>query len=315
MPYILFNTHHWQRATSQKARETASLHNLSGYTSNHSSVSEGQHAARLIHADRDETESFVSVLAYFCYAVWTETVIPSDAHTMSLSSLQTSWLADSSLYKMDINHLVWFQSISVHFFFVSFFEKTQWTKWIASLWEQAAGNCTCLSAMLQLFSGSVSLLFSFFSVHVSTPSNLKTNIQWPSNAPVHSCSHQNTKAWQQTESKILQKPQIWGLNFFQMWKLKCKNILFPISSPADFLPTRSFSFHFLHRPSYVRSFSSTGLLSVSCHRQSSTRVNTVKFTWCPVGMWICESSRSSLFLFFSSIFFFLKSMRTLAAAG
>lgn len=245
MPYILFNTHHWQRATSQKTRETALLHNLSGYTSNHSSVSEGQHATRLIHANRYETKSFVSVLAYFCNAVWTETVIPSDAHTMSLSCLQTTRLADSSLYKMDINHLVWFQSISVHFFFfLFFFEKTQWTKWIASLWEQAAGNCTCLSTMLQLFSGSVSLLFAFPFTR-PPPAFWKqtfSDLQTHQSVPLHI---KIPKLDKKTGSKILQKPRMWGLNFFfQLWKLKCKNILFPFPLLRISFQHVPFSFHF-----------------------------------------------------------------------
>lgn len=86
MPYILFNTHHWQRATIQETRETASLYNLSGHTRNHSSVSEGQHATQLVLCMLTTMKQNVSVLAYFPE----ESVTPSDEHTMSLSFLQTT---------------------------------------------------------------------------------------------------------------------------------------------------------------------------------------------------------------------------------
>lgn len=54
-------------------------------------------------------------------------------------------------------------------------------------------------------------------------------------------------------------------------------------------------------PSFRRHWSR----SVFCHWLCSTRVRTVKLTWCPVGMLIWQSSRSSLFFFFK---FSLKSM-------
>lgn len=112
MPYILFNTHHWQRATSQETHQTASLQNLSGYTSNHSSMSEGQ------HVDHDETETVCFHFSLLlrcsvsrnCYSIWC-------AHYVTFLSpdlnLQTPLFING--HRSLVNHL-WFQSISVHFF-------------------------------------------------------------------------------------------------------------------------------------------------------------------------------------------------------
>lgn len=178
MPYILFNTHHWQRAASQESHEAASLHNISGYTHNHSSVSEGQHATRCSCWPQ----------SYFCDAVWTETMIPSYAHTMSLSFLQTTKYRLLTLWnghQSPVKHF-WFQSLwflkpcNALSLFYFFFEKTQWTKWILSLWEQAAAASTWLFTMLKLFLFLVSLLFSF-----SCPPRQSENFQLPSNTPVH----------------------------------------------------------------------------------------------------------------------------------
>lgn len=96
------------------------------------------------------------------------------------------------------------------------------------------------------------------------------------------------------------------MNFFQLWKLKFGNINFP-----SLLLRVSFQHTFLFQSllHVILSILPTSilrqhrLLSVSCHRWSSTRVNTVKFTWCPVGMWICENIRSShFFILFFNIF-------------
>lgn len=57
-------------------------------------------------------------------------------------------------------------------------------------------------------------------------------------------------------------------------------------------------------PSHIHLSAGIGLC-LFCHWLRSTRVRTVKFTWCPVGMLIWQSSRSSLFFFFK---FSLKSM-------
>lgn len=174
MPYILFNTHHWQRAASQETHEAASLHNISGYICNHSSVSEGQHATRLFHVDHKVT-----------FAMQCEQ--NSYVHTMSLPFSRRQH-ADSLLHEMDINHLLStsdfkasrFWSPSMHFLRLYSFEKTQWTEWILSLCEQAAAASTWLFTILQLFLFHVPLLFPF-----SCPSHQSENIQWPSNTPVH----------------------------------------------------------------------------------------------------------------------------------
>lgn len=71
MPYILFDTHRWQRATSPE----------SGYKKNHGSVSEdAAPPAPLDHAETQTSPTFAAV----------QCDIPSEVHTMSLSRLQAT---------------------------------------------------------------------------------------------------------------------------------------------------------------------------------------------------------------------------------
>lgn len=89
--------------------------------------------------------------------------------------------------------------------------KTQWTKWILSLWEQAAGS-TCLSATLRLG-------FLLHTINLKTFNDLQTH---PS-IPVHT---EEPKL--DNKLRVLQNLLNYGMNLF----LK-KNI--SNSSPAGFL--------------------------------------------------------------------------------
>lgn len=138
MPYILFNKHHWQRATDQKTQGTVSLHNPS-------SVSEGQ--LMLTRIKLSLSLVFISIFANF----WTLTLFCTHFVTFRCSdhNLQTPRLKKSPINSISV------QSISVHNIF-----KTQWTRWIVSLWEQAAGSLflssLCYSSSQARFLSSLS---------------------------------------------------------------------------------------------------------------------------------------------------------------
>lgn len=87
--------------------------------------------------------------------------------------------------------------------------------------------------------------------------------------------------------KDLQNPQSGGMSFFQMWQTEMED--FPFLLQQVFLLWPSTSIHVLSP-------------SISCYRERSPWVRTVKFTGRPVGMWICECITSSHFLFFVYIF-------------
>lgn len=113
MPYILFNTHHWQRATSQETHQTASLHNLNGYASNHSSMKEGQ------HVDHDETETVCFHFSLLLRCSVNRNSIWWTQYATFLSpdhNLQTPHLING--HPSLANHF-WFQRVSVHFFFLN----------------------------------------------------------------------------------------------------------------------------------------------------------------------------------------------------
>lgn len=199
---------------------------------------------------------------------------------------------------MHINHLlITFDfkasQCTCSIFFLFFFEKTQWTKWIVSLWERAARRFMFIhyaTALLRPF------LFSYFFFLASTPPIWKqtfTNLQTHQSIPVHI-------KIPELDNKL--KVKFSKTHEIEAWaSSRCENFF----SYRFLSNTRSFSFHFLHNTLSALHTSrlSPAPASVSFLSLSSTRVNTVKFTWCPVGMWICESSRRSHFLFFFSFFF------------
>ena len=100
-----------------------------------------RHSARTIHVDHDETERcLLSLLSWRdCRSIWW-------THHVTFLTPDHN-LQNPQLYKMHINHLlITFDfkasqcTCSIFFSLFFFFEKTQWTKWIVSLWERAAGR-------------------------------------------------------------------------------------------------------------------------------------------------------------------------------
>lgn len=215
MPYILFNTHHWQRASDRETPSTTLLQDVRGHACNRSSVGEGQHVAGsyMLTTVKQKVSAFELV-----FAVLTKSVSLSVEHTSSLSFLQTTTSPQTLCFRKSITcesrwipkHL---SALFFFFFFFWFFEKTQWTKWIVNLREQAAGR-TCVSTMLHLFSGSLSLSLSLLTFPFSCPSHKHPcDLQTHQSQPV---SHPNTNARQQTSSK----PTKFRTLSSQMWKLK-----------------------------------------------------------------------------------------------
>lgn len=104
MPYILFTTHHRQRATNQETRCTTLLHSGSSSTCNHSSVTGGQHASWLIHVDHNEAEKSLHFVLLLQCSVTKKCYSVSCIHTLSLPpdhNLQTL-----CFIKMEIDHLL-----------------------------------------------------------------------------------------------------------------------------------------------------------------------------------------------------------------
>lgn len=145
-------------------------------------------------------------------------------------------------------------------------------------------------------SSQATFLFSYIFFLVSAPPIWKqtfTNLQTHQSIPVHI-------KISELDNKL--KVKFSKTHEIEAWApSRCENFF----SCRFLFKTRSFSFHFLHSTlsALHTSRPSSAPASVSFLSLSSTRVNTVKFTWCPVGMWICESSRRSHFLFFFSFFF------------
>lgn len=160
----------------------------------------------------------------------------------------------------------------------------------------------CWEHVYPLSSGSVSLL----SLLMATPpiwNPTFSDLQTHSSIPVHSEKPKlDNKLRHELLSRCRNRNEQNISHFFS-----CR---FPSNA-------RAVSIHVLHFA--LSSFSNVQFFHQ--HRQfpvtGSAQQESVKFTWWPVGMWICECSRSHFFkfFFFLHFFLFLKSMRTLAAAG
>lgn len=220
MPYILFNTHHWQRAASQETHKAASLHNISGYTRNHSSVNEGQHATRLFHVDHKVTFAMQCEQKLWFHLMGTLSHFPFSRPQQS----------DSLLHEMDINHLLstfdfkasWFWSSSMNFLWLYFFEKTVNQMDCKSM---RAGCCCCEYMIIHYPTALLIPCFSPFSFLMSTSPIRKHSVTFKHTSPcLLTSKHQSlTTNWKWNS----QNPPKLRHELLPAVKTKFKNINFP----------------------------------------------------------------------------------------
>lgn len=159
---------------------------------------------------------------------------------ISLSFLQTTTCRLLRLYKMDINHLLNmfdFKATQCTFFF--WMKKHSEPKWIVSSWDQDAGVHVyplCYSSPQARF------LSFYFPFPVSIPSNRTqtfSDLQTHPSNPVHI----KTSEFENKLKAIFPTTHtICGVNLFQIWTLKWKNVHFPfVASQVSFQHT--FLFH------------------------------------------------------------------------